>query len=62
MSLTEAATAPVLRHAELAKAIDRRDVTGRAQEILTRRRGIPADEAFGLVRRASRDLDATLAE
>jgi hypothetical protein len=46
----------------LRRAIDSRDVIGQAKGILMQRRGIGADEAFGLLRRTSQQLNVKLAE
>jgi ANTAR domain-containing protein/GAF domain-containing protein len=59
---TEAVRLAELRHAHLRRALDTRDVIGQAKGILMQRRGISADEAFDLLRRASQDLNVKLAE
>ena len=50
-----------LREAQLNLALESRDVIGQAKGILMHRRGISADEAFGVLRRASQDLNIKLA-
>lgn len=59
---TEAVRLTDLRETQLRRAIETRDVIGQAKGILMQRRGINADEAFGLLRRASQDLNVKLAE
>ncbi len=46
-----------LRTAQLTEALQSRDVIGQAKGILMERRGADADEAFGILRRASQDLN-----
>jgi GAF domain-containing protein len=46
----------------LRGAIENRDVIGQAKGILMQRRGITADEAFDVLRRASQDLNVKLAD
>nr|WP_233223337.1 ANTAR domain-containing protein [Amycolatopsis sp. CA-128772] len=50
-----------LQATHLRKAIDGRDVIGRAKGIIMVRRGASADEAFDILRRASQDLNVKLA-
>ncbi|WP_439380675.1 ANTAR domain-containing protein [Amycolatopsis lexingtonensis] len=59
---TEALAAAELETENLRRAIDSRDVIGQAKGILMQRRGISADEAFDVLRRASQDLNVKLAE
>jgi hypothetical protein len=59
---TEAVTRAQLKEAHLAKAIDSRDVIGQAKGIIMARRGVQADEAFDLLRRASQELNVKLVE
>lgn len=65
-SLALASTAAVTRAdlvtAQLHQAIESRDVIGQAKGILMQRRGITADEAFDVLRRASQDLNVKLAD
>ncbi|WP_245554611.1 GAF and ANTAR domain-containing protein [Actinosynnema mirum] len=49
-----------LQRADLARAVDSRDVIGQAKGILMTRRGIGADEAFALLRRTSQELNVKL--
>jgi AmiR/NasT family two-component response regulator len=51
-----------LRGANLRRAIDTRDIIGQVKGILMNRRGISADEAFDLLRRASQDLNVKLVD
>jgi hypothetical protein len=62
MANTEAVRLAELRETQLRQAVDSRDVIGQAKGILMHRRGISADEAFDLLRRASQDLNVKLAE
>jgi putative methionine-R-sulfoxide reductase with GAF domain len=50
------------REQQFRAGMDSRDVIGQAKGILMQRRGISADEAFDLLRRASQDLNVKLAE
>ncbi|WP_329048013.1 GAF and ANTAR domain-containing protein [Amycolatopsis sp. NBC_01488] len=59
---TEAVLAAELESANLRRAVDSRDVIGQAKGILMQRRGITADEAFDVLRRASQDLNVKLAD
>jgi ANTAR domain/GAF domain len=47
---------------QLRTAVESRDVIGQAKGILMQRRGITAEDAFDLLRRASQKLNARLAE
>jgi hypothetical protein len=49
-----------LRTAQLTEALESRDVIGQAKGILMERRGTTADEAFGILRRASQDLNVKI--
>jgi hypothetical protein len=60
LATTEAVTRADLREAELRRAIDSRDVIGQAKGIIMARRGVPADEAFDILRRTSQDLNVKL--
>ncbi|MDD7965270.1 GAF and ANTAR domain-containing protein [Actinomycetospora lemnae] len=57
VTVTEAAQ---LRDVEFQTALDSRDVIGQAKGILMERRGLPADQAFDVLRRASQDLNVKL--
>jgi hypothetical protein len=59
---TEAVRLADLREVHLRRALESRDVIGQAKGILMHRRGISAEEAFELLRRASQDLNTKLAE
>ncbi|MEU8635752.1 GAF and ANTAR domain-containing protein [Amycolatopsis sp. NPDC048633] len=59
---TEAVAAAELEVANLHQAVESRDVIGQAKGILMQRRGITADEAFDVLRRASQDLNVKLAD
>jgi GAF domain-containing protein len=59
---TEAVASADLEAAHLRRAVDSRDVIGQAKGILMQRRGISADEAFDVLRRASQDLNVKLAD
>jgi hypothetical protein len=59
---TLATTAADLEKAQLVQAISSRDVIGQAKGILMERRGISADEAFGVLRAASQSLNVKLAQ
>lgn len=62
LATTQAVTTAELREAQFKKAIDSRDVIGQAKGILMSRRGVSADEAFALLRRASQRLNVRLAD
>ncbi|HEY4460550.1 MAG TPA: ANTAR domain-containing protein [Pseudonocardiaceae bacterium] len=62
LATTQAVTAAELQAAHLRKAIESRDVIGQAKGILMQRRGISADEAFDILRRASQGLNVKLAD
>lgn len=49
-----------LRTAQLTEALQSRDVIGQAKGILMQRRGVDADEAFDILRRASQDLNVKI--
>ena len=49
-----------LEVAQLRQALQSRDVIGQAKGILMERRGISADEAFDVLRRASQSLNIKL--
>ncbi|MDT7798847.1 MAG: hypothetical protein QOI78_2280, partial [Actinomycetota bacterium] len=51
-----------LEATHLRKAVESRDVIGQAKGILMQRRGITADEAFDVLRRASQELNVKLAD
>ncbi|PVY96033.1 GAF and ANTAR domain-containing protein [Actinomycetospora cinnamomea] len=57
VTVTEAAQ---LRDTQFQTALDSRDVIGQAKGILMERRGLPADQAFDVLRRASQDLNVKL--
>ncbi|MGW5720320.1 ANTAR domain-containing protein [Amycolatopsis sp. NPDC003865] len=59
---TEAVVAAELQREQLRRAVESRDVIGQAKGILMQRRGITADEAFDVLRRASQDLNVKLAD
>ncbi|MEV6825967.1 GAF and ANTAR domain-containing protein [Amycolatopsis sp. NPDC051102] len=59
---TDAVTRGELQAEHLRKAVDGRDVIGQAKGIIMARRGVSADEAFDILRRASQDLNVKLAE
>jgi len=59
---TGAVASAELEAAHLRRAVDSRDVIGQAKGILMQRRGITADEAFDVLRRASQDLNVKLAD
>lgn len=61
LAATMANTAAELEAAQLRRALDTRDVIGQAKGILMQRRGISADEAFDVLRRASQSLNVKLA-
>jgi GAF domain-containing protein len=60
ISAVQARTAGELREAQLAEALQSRDVIGQAKGILMERRGQNADEAFAVLQRASQDLNIKL--
>jgi GAF domain-containing protein len=62
LARTRAVTRGALEAAELHRAIDSRDVIGQAKGILMARRGITADEAFGVLRRTSQKVNVKLRE
>ncbi|CAM3586361.1 GAF and ANTAR domain-containing protein [Kibdelosporangium persicum] len=62
VATTEAVRLAELEQVHLRRALETRDVIGQAKGILMQRRGISADEAFELLRRASQDLNIKLAE
>ncbi len=51
-----------LEATHLRRAVEGRDVIGQAKGILMHRRGITADEAFDVLRRASQELNIKLAD
>jgi len=57
VTVTEAAE---LRETQFRSALDSRDVIGQAKGILMERRGLPPDQAFDVLRRASQDLNVKL--
>jgi hypothetical protein len=57
VTVTEASE---LRDTQFQTALDSRDVIGQAKGILMERRGLPADQAFDVLRRASQDLNVKL--
>jgi hypothetical protein len=62
LARTEAVTSADLREAQLRRAIDSRDVIGQAKGVIMARRGVPADEAFEILRRTSQQLNVKLVE
>jgi hypothetical protein len=62
LAATMASTAADLELATLRQAISSRDVIGQAKGILMERRGIGADEAFQILRKASQSLNVKLAQ
>ena len=60
LAATLATTAAELESAQLRQALQSRDVIGQAKGILMERRGISADEAFDVLRRASQSLNIKL--
>ena len=60
ISAVQARTASELREAQLTEALRSRDVIGQAKGILMERRGQSAEEAFGVLQRASQDLNIKL--
>lgn len=61
LAATVASTAADLEAAQLREALQSRDVIGQAKGILMERRGISADDAFDVLRRASQSLNIKLA-
>jgi GAF domain-containing protein len=61
LAATVASTAAELEAAQLRQALQSRDVIGQAKGILMERRGISADDAFDVLRRASQSLNIKLA-
>lgn len=59
---THAVNLHELKIVNLEKAIDSRDIIGQAKGILMARRGITAEQAFDLLRRASQELNTKLVE
>ncbi|GLZ47712.1 hypothetical protein Acsp06_38970 [Actinomycetospora sp. NBRC 106375] len=57
VTVTEAAE---LRDVQFTTALESRDIIGQAKGILMERRGLPADQAFDVLRRASQDLNVKL--
>lgn len=62
LTATEALTSAELEAAQLRQALSTRDVIGQAKGILMQRRGISAEDAFDVLRRASQDLNIKLAK
>jgi hypothetical protein len=62
LAATMASSAADLEVAQLREALRSRDVIGQAKGILMERRGISADEAFGVLRAASQSLNVKLAQ
>ncbi|HKN98648.1 MAG TPA: ANTAR domain-containing protein [Pseudonocardiaceae bacterium] len=62
VSHTRAVDYAALRETQLRRALDTRDVIGQAKGIIMARRGVDADEAFQILRRASQDLNVKLVE
>lgn len=62
LATTRAVERADLERTQLHQALDSRDVIGQAKGILMHRRGIDADEAFALLRRASQHLNVKLSE
>jgi GAF domain-containing protein len=62
LATTRAVTAGDLRAQHMKKALDSRDIIGQAKGVLMQRRGITADEAFDILRRASQELNVKLAD
>jgi GAF domain-containing protein len=58
----DAVTRAELQKVQLERAVDSRDVIGQAKGIIMYRRGVSADEAFDVLRRASQDLNVRLVE
>ncbi|HVW43683.1 MAG TPA: GAF and ANTAR domain-containing protein [Amycolatopsis sp.] len=62
VAATQAVSRAELEAAHLREALRSRDVIGQAKGILMQRQGITEDEAFGLLRRTSQDLNIKLAK
>jgi hypothetical protein len=62
LASTDAVAGAELEATHLRKAVESRDVIGQAKGILMQRRGISADEAFDLLRKASQELNVKLAD
>jgi hypothetical protein len=62
VAITDATSQAQLRETHLRRAIDSRDVIGQAKGIIMARRGVPADEAFDILRRTSQQLNVKLVE
>jgi hypothetical protein len=62
LAATTANTEAELEKAHLRTALSSRDVIGQAKGILMERRGVDADEAFQILRRASQSLNVRLVE
>jgi hypothetical protein len=62
LAATIATTAADLELATLRQAISSRDVIGQAKGILMERRGVGADEAFQILRKASQSLNVKLSQ
>lgn len=62
LARTAAVTRAELREAQLRQAIASRDVIGQAKGIIMNRRGVPAGEAFEILRRTSQQLNVKLVE
>ena len=62
LAATMATSLADLETAQLREALRSRDVIGQAKGILMERRGITADEAFGVLRAASQSLKVKLAQ
>lgn len=58
----QANSTAALQATHLRRAIESRDIIGQAKGILMHRRGVSADEAFGILRRVSQDLNVKLAD
>lgn len=61
LTATAALTSAEMEASQLREALRTRDVIGQAKGILMQRRGISAEEAFDVLRRASQDLNIKLA-
>jgi GAF domain-containing protein len=59
---TEAVTREQLQETMLQRAIESRDVIGQAKGIIMAHRGVSADQAFDILRRASQDLNVKLVD
>jgi ANTAR domain/GAF domain len=62
LAATVATSAVELEATQLREALRSRDVIGQAKGILMERRGISADEAFDVLRKASQSLNVKLAQ